>query len=452
MVPIEDAYSIIKQLLFFVLCLRLFVLEEPCACNGFGVYSSFYGRECSYDSGICNCNTSANVEGDHCDICQEGFRNKDGGKESGSDGCPLAASHVPVSDAQTVFSDIALNPRGQRTVALNVTGLNVFALDAPVGVVSSDGVSFSVSYYQISGDGLPDFVTPLGVLNMSAVSSDSGSEFEMFGRTFDENVKVTADPVRSTTGEVVYPYLYDSRTRSLEATGLSANPANAGTGLQFFSTSLTQVVLLSVTRLNLSQWVVSGALDTGFTPLRNGWPRLTDSLWPAYNGMSIFARWFFIRQDRSLEDSSRDWSVDTLDRLLTLLQVRSSKMPPRPVGLSDAETVRILVHALQVSHSPQLLWMERESGNALLPGHAVLVYKYRGNEFTFYDPEFGEEEQILSYDSSTAMFKPYYNGGFNRFYVYSHQAFQLKETDMETVYNLALKAFNDTTAPGTALF
>ena len=378
------------------------------------MYSFLYDGDCSYDSGICNCNTSANVEGDHCDICQEGFRNKNGGKNPGSDGCPLAVSRFVVfqvrSEAQTVVNDIALNPRGQRTVSSNVTGLKTFALDAPVGVVSSDGISFSVSYYQVSGDGLPDSVTPLGVLNMSAISNDSSSEFEMFGRTFDENVKVTADPVRSTAGEVVYPYLYDSRTKSLEATGLSANPA---TGLQFFSTSLTQVVLLAVSRWKLSQWVDSGAIDTNFTPRRNGWPRLADSLWPAYNGMSIFARWFFVSQSRSLGDASREWSVDTLDRLLTLLQVRSSKVPPRPVSLPDAETVRILVHALQVSHSPQLLWMGRENGNTFLPGHAVLVYKYRGNEFTFYDPEFGEEEQVLSYDSSTAMFKPYHNGGFN---------------------------------------
>ena len=428
--------------------------SDRCACNGFGVYFSLYDGVCDPDTGVCNCNRSANVAGDQCDICQADFRSKDDGQEPGSDGCPFALTRSVIfelrSEAQTVLSDITLDPRGQQTVAPNVSGLRTFALDAPVGVVSSDGVSFSVSYYEVSGDGLPDSVTSFGLLHMSAVSNDSGSEFEMFGRTFDENVKVRADPGRSTAAEVVYPYLYDSRTRSLEATGLSANPANVSTGLQFYTTSLTQVVFLSVSHLKLSQWIDSGVVDTGFTPQKNGWPRLTDSLWPTYNGMAIFARWFFISQNRSLEDASREWSQYTLDRLLTLLQVRCSNPPPRPVALPDMETVRILVHALQVSHSPQLLWMGRADGDMVLPGHAVLVYKYKYNEFTFYDPEFGGEEQVLSYDSSTASFAPYYNGGFNLFYVYSHQAFQLTDTDMETVYNLTFIAFNDTIAPGTA--
>ena len=428
--------------------------SDQCVCNGFGVYSSSYDGECNPDNGVCNCNTSANVEGDHCDVCPPGFRNRDFGGEPGKDGCPLTVTRSVVfkalSEAQTVLNNMGLDPRGQKFVA-TVSGLSTFALDAPPGVVSNDHVSLSVSYYEVSGDGLQDSVTPFGVLNMSAVSSDSGSEFEMFGRTFEENVKLTVDPERSTADDAVYPYLYDSRTRSLEATGLSANPSII-TGLQFFSSALTQVVLLSVSHLKLSQWVDSGSVDTGFTLERNSWPRLTDSLWPAYNGMTIFARWFYVSQYRSLEDASHKWSESTLDRLLTLLQVRCSIPPTRPVALSDIETVRILVHALQVTKSPQLLWMEREGANSFLPGHAVLVYKYRNNEFTFYDPAFGREDQILVYDSSTAMFEPYYNGGFNRFYVYSHMAFQLTDTDMESVYNLTLTAFSDTDAPGKISF
>ena len=427
---------------------------EPCACNGFGVYSSFYNGVCSPETGVCNCNISANVEGDHCNACQAGFRNKNNGEKPGNDGCPLAIRRSVVfnlrSQPQTVLSEITLDPSGQHIVAPKVRGLRTFALDTPVGVVSGDGVSLSVSYYEVSGDGLPNSVTPLGLLDMSAVSNDLGSEFEMFGRTFDENVEFTVNPEKSTAGQVVYPYLYDSRTKSLEATGLSANPGNA-TGLRFFSTSLAQVVLLSVSHSTLSRWVDGGVVDTGFTPQRNGWPRLTDYLGPTYNGMTIFARWFFVTHDRPLVDASREWTTDTLDRLLTLLQVRCSNPPPRPLALPDIETVRILVHALRVSHSPQILWMEKVDGSTVRPGHAVLVYENRNNEFTFYDPQFGGEEQVLSYNSSSATFRPYHNGGFNRFYVYSHQAFHLTDTDMETVYNMTFEDFNDTSAPGTAL-
>jgi hypothetical protein len=429
---------------------------EPCDCNGLGVYSSLFDEICSPDTGVCNCNISANVEGDHCQVCQAGFRNENGGEEPGSDGCPIALITPVVfesrSDVEAILSDIALDPRGQRIVAPNVSGLSVFALDTPVGVVSSDAVSFSVSYYEVSGYGLPDSVTSHGLLNMSAASNDSGSEFEMFGRTFEENVKVTADPVtRTGSTEVVYPYLYDARTKTLEATGLSTNTSNGTSGLQFYTTSLTQVIFLSVDRLKLSQWIENGILDTGFKLQINGWPELTDSLLRTYNGMTIFARWFFVTQSESLADASQDWSNNTLDRLLILLQLRCSNPPQRPEALPDEETVRILVHALHVSRSPQLLWMEREDGDQVLPGHAVLVYKHKYNEFTFYDPEFGREEQVLSYDSSTASFVPYYKGGFNRFYVYSHQAFQLTDTDMETVYNLTFSAFNDTIAPDIIL-
>lgn len=423
--------------------------SELCACNGFGVYSPFYSGPCNLETGVCNCNISANVEGDHCNACQASFRNKDGGRKPGNDGCPFAIRRSIMFSVQSspeiVLDDVTLDPSGQRIVVQKVRGLSTFSLDAPEGVVSSDGVSLSVVYYEVSGAGLPDSVIPLGLLDVWAVSNDSGSNFELLGRIFDKSVELTVSPEASTANQAVYPYIYDSRTKSLEATGLSDDPANEP-GLKFFGASLAQaqVVLLSVSQSTLSWWIDDGVIDTGFTPQRNGWPRFVDFPGPMHNAMTLFARWFFIAHEIPLTEASREWTTATLDRLLTLLQVRCSSRPPnKSPALLDTETVRILVHALRLSHSPQIIWMEKEDGF----GHAALVYKHRKNDFVFYDPEFGGEGQVLSYDPLTATFRPY-RKDFIRFYVYSHLAFQLTTTDMETLYNMTL---DDATAPDILL-
>ena len=420
-----------------------------CRCNGFGVYSSLYRAMCSQETGICNCNATLHVDGAHCDVCEEGFLNENGGTVPGNDGCPLAhmgaVTFDALSDPELLVQDVGLDPNGERITA-TTRRLKRFALDAPVGVVSSDRVRVSASYHNVSVKGLPKNAAAVGLLDMSAVSNDSESEFELFGRVFKENIKVEVEPHKTGEDDVVYPYLYDSRTNSLEAMGLAVGAENS-TAIQFFTTSLSQVVFVSVSRTTLSQWMRSHSIDTGFTPQRNGWPSSTTFLWPTYNGMTIFARWFFVSKEETLQIASKEWSTDLLDRMLTLLQVRCSDPPPQPESVSDIETFEVLIHALFVSHAPQLIWMEN-SDEFGVPGYAVLVYKYSMGEFSFYDPRLGSEEQTLSFDLSTERFDPYPNGEYNRFLVYSHTAFQLSDTDMETIYNQTFSAFNDSNAPG----
>ena len=420
-----------------------------CRCNGFGVYSSLYRAMCSQETGICNCNATLHVDGAHCDVCEEGFLNENGGTVPGNDGCPLAhmdaVTFDALSDPEPLVQDVGLDPNGERITA-TTRRLKRFTLDAPVGVVSSDRVRVSASYHNVSVRGLPKNAVAVGLLDMSAVSNDSESEFELFGRVFKENIKVEVEPEKTGEYDVVYPYLYDSRTNSLEAMGLAVGAENSTT-IQFFTTSLSQVVFVSVPRTTLSRWMRSHSIDTGFTLQRNGWPSSTTFLWPTYNGMAIFARWFFVSKEKTLHIASKEWSTDLLDRMMTLLQVRCSDPPPQSESVSDLETFQVLIHALFVSHAPQLIWMEKSDYFRVLPGHAVLVYKYSMGEFSFYDPRFGSE-QTLSFDLSTNKFDPYHNGGYNRFRVYSHTAFQLSDTDMETIYNQAVIAFNDSNAPG----
>ena len=400
-----------------------------CRCNGFGVYSPLYRAMCSQETGICNCNATLHVDGAHCDACEEGFLNENGETVAGNDGCPLAhmdaVTFDALSDPEPLVQNVKLDQNGEKITA-TTRRLKRFALDAPVGVVSSDRVRVSASYHNVSARGLPKNTAAVGLLDMSAVSNNSESEFELFGRIFEENVKVEVEPEKTGEDDAVYPYLYDSRTNSLEAMGLAVGGKNS-TVIQFFTNSLSQVVLVSVSRATLSQWMRSHSIDTGFTPRRNGWPLSTTLLWPTYNGMTIFARWFFVSKEKTLQTASKEWSNDLLDRMLTLLQVRCSDPPPQPESVSDLETFEVLIHALFVSHAPQIIWMEKSNEYEVMLGHAVLVYKYSMGEFVFYDPRFGPEAQTLSFDLSTETFDPYRNGGYNRFRVYSHTAFQLSD-------------------------
>ncbi len=101
------------------------------------------------------------------------------------------------------------------------------------------------------------------------------------------------EPEKTDEDDVVYPYLYNSGTNSLEATGLAVRAENS-TAIESFTNSLSQVVFVSVSHTALSQWMRSHSIDTGFTPQRNGWPPFTTFLWPTYNGMTIFAMWFCV--------------------------------------------------------------------------------------------------------------------------------------------------------------
>ena len=385
---------------------------------------------------FCNCNATLHVNGAHFDVCEEVFLNENGGTVPGNDGCPLAHMDAVTFDAfydpEPLVQDVGLDPNGERITA--TTGrLKRFALDAPVGVVSSNRVRVSASYHNVSAKGLSKNAAAVRLLDMSAVSNDSESEFQLFGRVFKENIKVEVEPEKTGEYDVVYPYLYDSRTNSLEAMGLAISAENS-TAIESFTNSLSQVVFVSVSHTKLSQWMRSYSIDTRFTPQRNGWPPFATFLWPTYNGMTIFAMWFCVSKEETLQTASKEWSTDLLDRLLTLLQVRCADPPPQPESVFDLETFEVLIHSLFVSHAPQLIAMEN-SDEFGVPGHAVFVYKYSMKLFSVYDPRLGSEEQTLSFDLSTEKFDSYRNGGYNRFRAYSHTAFQISDSDMETIYN-----------------
>ena len=64
----------------------------------------------------------------------------------------------------------------------------------------------------------------MGVIDKSAVSNDSESEFELFGPVFKENIKVEVEPRKTGKDDVVYPYCATLAQTLLKQWGLRSVP------------------------------------------------------------------------------------------------------------------------------------------------------------------------------------------------------------------------------------
>ena len=431
-----------------------------CDCSGFGLHVPEWNSTCNPDNGVCRCDPKFNVHGEDCSHCKQGYESSTGA-EPDNNGCiemvvptivrpaislSLAADPVPL------ISDAKVDPRGGH-FSSDIPQLGTLTIDAPNGVLGQDGVSLSVAFYNGSGSfgGLRDNVSSVGILDMTARASDVHSNFELFGQVFEDSLKIVLVPTQDKS-RLLLPYFYDEENEALEGTGLSAPAGETDNAkLEFDAKAFGKVALLSVEKSEI-ETLKAGNIDTGFRPRIHGWISTHDS-WPTFSGMALFARWFFLAHSKSsLYAQSSNWTNETVDRMLTTLQLRCSEAPRDVRNMTDQETAEILIHSLFVTLTPQPLFLYYYDGWAYRPGHAVLVYGYDNGTFYVYDPEYGPVPKELKYDLSTGKFSQFGDRAYNRFYVYSHKSFQLTHYDMEVVYDFALEQFaSDALSPGKIL-